>query len=138
MMKRRGFTLIELLIVLVVIGVLSSITVVVYDRCVNSAKLAEAIENMGSIAFRQKVHFQEHGEYFEAYSEEEFQEVGMDLEFTNFAYSTRARGAGFVVRAVATVSFGSGAGDGFEFADGAWVAGEDNCAIYQNMLPEGG
>jgi type IV pilus assembly protein PilA len=46
---RRGFTLIELMIVVVVIGVLSSLAMLGYRRYVNEAKTSEAREIIGSI-----------------------------------------------------------------------------------------
>jgi len=45
----RGFTLIELMIVVVVIGILSSLAIVGYRRYVNEAKTSEAREFIASI-----------------------------------------------------------------------------------------
>lgn len=48
-MRKRGFTLIELMIAVCIIGVLASVAMPTYQRFVNEARGAEAVESLGAL-----------------------------------------------------------------------------------------
>lgn len=60
---QQGFTLIELMIVVVIIGVLSSIAVPAYTQHVRRAKLAEAISQLSDLRNRMERSYQDHRRY---------------------------------------------------------------------------
>lgn len=64
-MKQRhsGFTIVELLIVIVVIGILATITVLSYSGITARAKAAAAKSNAGTVAQKIQLYNVEHGAY---------------------------------------------------------------------------
>jgi len=58
-----GFTLIELLIVIIIIGILATMAVPQYQKMVQKAQGAEAINNLGILKRALDMYYAEHGSY---------------------------------------------------------------------------
>ena len=63
MKDTRGFTLVELMITIVIVGVLASVAIPLYQANVKRAKGAEADATMGSIRTALRVHYAENSAY---------------------------------------------------------------------------
>ena len=61
--EEKGFTLIEIMVVLVILGVLATITVPAYIKYVRKAKIGEAISNVGSYATAIIIYKMEKGDW---------------------------------------------------------------------------
>ena len=59
----KGFTLIELMVVIIIVGVLASISVPIYKQYTQKARAAEGQALCGSVASAEKVYFAEHNAY---------------------------------------------------------------------------
>ncbi len=59
----KGFTLVEIMVVLVILGVLATISVPVYTGYVRKARISEAISNVGAYANAMRIYKMEHAEY---------------------------------------------------------------------------
>jgi prepilin-type N-terminal cleavage/methylation domain-containing protein len=57
----KGFTLIELMVVIIIIGVLASISVPIYRQYVSKARCAEGQALAGAVAAAARVYYAEHG-----------------------------------------------------------------------------
>jgi len=62
-MKEKSFTLVELLIVVMIIGILATLAVPQYQKMVERAEAAEAIQNIGSIMRSVSRYYMEHQDY---------------------------------------------------------------------------
>lgn len=63
MKRTSGFTIVELLIVIVVIGILATITILSYSGITARAKAAAAKSNAGTVAQKIQLYNVEHGSY---------------------------------------------------------------------------
>lgn len=63
MKDKRGFTLVELMITIVIVGVLASVAIPLYQANVKRAKAAEADAALGSIRTALRVHYAEKARY---------------------------------------------------------------------------
>lgn len=84
-MKKRGFTLIELLVVVLIIGILSAIALPQYEKAVEKARMAEALQNIGSLQRAIDIYILENGyqeSYFIAPLSEETVPLSIDLKTT--------------------------------------------------------
>jgi prepilin-type N-terminal cleavage/methylation domain-containing protein len=63
MNSRAGFTIVELLVVIVVIGILASITIVSYSGIANQATVASIKTNLENNAKKMKMYYTIHGQY---------------------------------------------------------------------------
>lgn len=60
---RLGFTIVELLVVIVVIGILATITVISYTGVTNKATVASLTSDLGNAAKQLKLYYVDHGVY---------------------------------------------------------------------------
>ena len=63
MKDKRGFTLVELMITIVIVGVLASVAIPLYQANVKRAKGTEADATLGSIRTALRVYYAENGNY---------------------------------------------------------------------------
>lgn len=96
--KRAGFTLIELLVVVLIIGILAAIALPQYEKTVERARAAEALQMVASIARANEVYKLANGSYTTDISLLDIQVPGTDTSFNGwsrkntdkFQYGTRA------------------------------------------------
>ena len=96
--KRSGFTLIELLVVVLIIGILAAIALPQYEKTVERARAAEAMQMVASIARANEVYKLANGSYTTDISLLDIQVPGTDTSFNGwsrkntdkFQYGTRA------------------------------------------------
>lgn len=62
-LTRTGFTLIELLVVVLIIGILAAIAVPQYERAVEKARAAEALQIVKAIGQANQLYYMENGVY---------------------------------------------------------------------------
>ena len=62
----KGFTLIEIMVVLVILGVLATISVPAFTKYVRKAKISEAISNVGSYGTAIRIYKMEKGDWPQA------------------------------------------------------------------------
>ena len=62
-MRRRGFTLIELAIVLLLIGILSTLAVTTYRKMVEKARMTQAKTVLMHLTKTQAIYYSDHDEY---------------------------------------------------------------------------
>ena len=63
MKNQRGFTLVELMITIVIVGVLATVAIPLYQANVKRAKASESDATMGSIRTALRVHYAENSDY---------------------------------------------------------------------------
>ena len=63
MNKQRGFTLVELMIVVVIVGILSSIAIPSYSNYVKRGKITEATANLAGLRVSMEQYFQDNRTY---------------------------------------------------------------------------
>ncbi|MEI7456343.1 MAG: type IV pilin protein [Nitrosomonadales bacterium] len=63
MNKQRGFTLVELMVVVVIVGILSSIAIPSYSNYVKRGKIAEATANLASQRVKMEQYYQDNRTY---------------------------------------------------------------------------
>jgi len=61
----KGFNLIELMIVVAIIGVIATIAIPAYKGYIKTAKMTEAVNNLGALRLAQEEYFLENNSYFE-------------------------------------------------------------------------
>ena len=96
--KRSGFTLIELLVVVLIIGILAAVALPQYEKTVERARAAEALQMVASIARANEVYKLANGSYTTDMSALDIQVPGTDTTYNGwprkntdkFQYGTRA------------------------------------------------
>jgi prepilin-type N-terminal cleavage/methylation domain-containing protein/prepilin-type processing-associated H-X9-DG protein len=63
---QSGFTLVELMIVVVVVGILASVAIPMYQLAAERSKATEADSGLGAIRSAMRVYYAEHGTYVNA------------------------------------------------------------------------
>jgi type IV pilus assembly protein PilA len=96
MFCKRGFTLIEVLIVVIILGILATISIPNFTNMVERARKSEALTNLSAIVTGQRAYHLEHGNYIAcANSDEILTNLGVDVTsakfFTYTATVTEAR-----------------------------------------------
>ena len=98
MKNRKGFTLIELIIVIVIIGILASISVPIYRGYTRRAMAAEGRSLVGSLSKAEKIYYAEHTKFNAQAGTANDTVLGVDATmnkyFTNFTV-TVAGGSAF-------------------------------------------
>lgn len=78
--RQRGFTLIELLVVAVIVGVLASIGLPIYQGYIRTVNLEKATPYLRSIATKQQIRFNRTGRYLTTLSEQDIVDrLGVDV-----------------------------------------------------------
>lgn len=67
--EASGFSLVELMVVVVIIGILASISVVGYRKYIARARLSEATAMLAEFAAKEQLYFLENGQYMEAHND---------------------------------------------------------------------
>ncbi len=77
---RRGFTLVELMITVVIVGILASVAIPLYQANVKRAKAAEADAILGTIRTALRVYYAENGSYPTATDEYPWDVSGLEID----------------------------------------------------------
>lgn len=78
--RREGFTLIELLVVVVIVGVLASIGLPIYQGYIRTVNLEKAVPYLRSIATKQQIRQNRTGKYLATLSEQDIiNRLGVDV-----------------------------------------------------------
>lgn len=64
--SEKGFTLVELMIVVVIVGILAGVSLPMYGRSAERAKISEAVGALGSIRSAMRIYYSEHRTYEQA------------------------------------------------------------------------
>jgi prepilin-type N-terminal cleavage/methylation domain-containing protein len=59
----KGFTLVELMIVVVIVGILAGVSIPMYSRSAERARISEAVGALGSIRSAMRIYYAEHRTY---------------------------------------------------------------------------
>jgi prepilin-type N-terminal cleavage/methylation domain-containing protein len=102
----KGFTLIELVIVIVIIGILATISVPIYRGYTRRAMAAEANSLAGAIANSEKAYYAEHSTYFTAASTTNDTTLSVDASSNKYftTFSVAQTGTAFTVTIPAPAS----------------------------------
>jgi len=99
----RGFTLIEIAIVLVLVGILSTMAIYVYRMMINKARMTQAKTVLGHLTKTETSFFSDHDRYTDNVSlldfdpvKYEYYEVSVVLLDNGMSYIGSARGVGLM------------------------------------------
>lgn len=88
--KQKGYTLLEILVVVVILGILTYVSVPMYNRIVNKADVSDALHNIDMFAVAEEKHFIQNGTYTSELERLETPlkgQVKENIITTNFEYS---------------------------------------------------
>jgi len=83
--NNHGFTLVELMITVVIVGILASVAIPLYQGNVRRAKATEADAALGSIRTSLRVFYAENGSYPTATEDAPWDIVGLDIDSLDLA-----------------------------------------------------
>jgi len=69
MKSKKGFTLVEVLIVVIIIGILSSLAIPMYKRATEHARIAEATQILSQVRTAEEVYKLKNGSYTDAFAD---------------------------------------------------------------------
>jgi len=97
----KGFTLVELILVIVIVGIVSSIAVPWYVHYSNESRYTEAYVYVDDIKLTQKMYYLKYHQYFSALTFEEFKSHGIDVsEAQYFDFNVVGDEEKFVITAI--------------------------------------
>ncbi len=82
--KSRGFTLVELVVVMVIVGILATISVPMYRNYVQRARAQEGTALVGSVASALRVYYAEFGDFNHNFSGDSDDVLGVDASANTF------------------------------------------------------
>ncbi len=82
MHRLKGFTLIEILIVVIILGILATLSVPQFTRMISRAKMAEAWAGLGGLRTAQSIYYMEHDNYAHAVADLDCDPVTGDFTFS--------------------------------------------------------
>ncbi len=155
---KKGFTLIEVLVVVIIIGILATISVPTYNKIVRRSRVSDGLNTLDMLAGAQEKFFIEHGHYAQNIQdlnvpirESRVEDPGnpfSDIVTANFTYTKEAREN--CIQAVAstgnyslvknyrqngkTVCMGAGCADISDYVDALQTHGVNNA--YASLCPE--
>ena len=97
--NKKAFTLIEILIVVVIIGIMASLTIPRLTGQPEKARVAEAVGILSAMRRGQEIYYNEHGDYFRSAggafytTTNDWVQLGMEPPQTNF-WTFGVRGSG--------------------------------------------
>lgn len=83
--RDQGFTLVELMITVVIVGILASVAIPIYQANVNRAKAAEADAALGTVRTALRVYYAENGFYPISASFAPVTSMNLGIDSTNLA-----------------------------------------------------
>ncbi len=100
----KGFTLIELLVVVLIIGILASIALPQYQKAVERARMAEAVQTLGDLATAQSIYYLQHSTFADGFtgagSIAEGDMIVPEPTGGTYAYTVKGDGTGATMKAV--------------------------------------
>ena len=117
MMTKKGFTLIEILIVVIILGILATLSVPQFTRMIKRARMSEAWAGLGAVRTAQSVYWMEKSAYAGAVGD-----LDCDSSSGDFAFTVTGGGATYT--AIAT-----GSGDAAGLIASMTSAGVRTCTI---------
>jgi len=117
MSTKKGFTLIEVLIVVIILGILATLSVPQFTRMIKRARMSEAWAGLGAVRTAQSVYWMEKSAYAGAVGD-----LDCDSSSGDFAFTVTGGGATYT--AIAT-----GSGDAAGLIASMTSAGVRTCTI---------
>ena len=117
MLRKKGFTLIEVLIVVIILGILATLSVPQFTRMISRARMAEAWAGLGGVRTAQSVYWMEHSTYAIVITDLDCDPIAGD-----FTFSVAADASGFIATA-------TGAGEAAGLVATMTAAGARTCTI---------
>ena len=97
--KNAGFTMVELVVVMVIVGILATISVPMYRNYIQRARAQEGVALVGSVASAQRVYYAEFGSFYAVGNTGYDATLGVDAQANSYftTYSVTVAGDSFTV-----------------------------------------
>ena len=108
MHRKKGFTLIEVLIVVIILGILATLSVPQFTRMIKRARMSEAWAGLGAVRTAQSVYYMEMSNYAGVITDLDCDATAGDFAFTvtggGGSYTATATGSGDAAGLIATMT----------------------------------